>query len=243
MLERFLDLPNHLSASPLFAVTLSLAAFGLASLIAQKLKNPIWLPPLVLGMFIVAFTLWFFDVDFKKYKTGAYAIEFFLAPATVALAIPLYQQFYHIRKLFLPILITLFSGGLFAVASVLFFVKIFDLDFLMAASLAPKSVTAPIAIGITKSLEGLPSLTISVVLIAGLITSLSAPIFAKILGIKNENVLGFTMGLNGHAFATSKAFEISYTTGAFSSLAMAVTGIYTALFLPFAKGILLYFFS
>lgn len=243
MLDRFLTLPAHLSATPLFAVALSLLAFGIASFVAQKLKNPIWLPPLVASMFIVALVLWLLKIDFDVYKQGAYAIEFFLAPATVALAIPMYQQIYHIRKLFLPIIITLASGGLVAVASVVLFAKIFGLDYLLAASLAPKSVTAPIAIGISKSLDALPSLSISAVLIAGIITSLVAPILAKIMRIKHPGVLGFTMGLNGHAFATSKAFELNYKAGAFSSLAMATTGIYTAIFLPFAKGILEYFFN
>lgn len=243
MIDRILALPQHLSATPLFAVALSLIAFGVASFITKKLKDPIWLPPLVLGVCLVALVLWLFKIDFETYKRGAYVIDFFLAPATVALAIPLYQQFYHIRKLFFPILITLITGGIVAIASVVFFAKIFDLDFLIIASLAPKTVTAPIAIGVANSLTGLPSLTVSAVLIAGLITSLSAPVLAKWLKIEDESVLGFSMGLSGHAFATSKAFELSYTTGAFSSLAMAVTGIYIALFLPFAKNLLQYLFS
>lgn len=243
MLDRFLSLPAHLSATPLFAVALSLLAFGIAFFVTQKLKNPIWLPPLIASMFIVALVLWLFKIDFNTYKKGAYVIEFFLAPATVALAIPMYQQFYHIRKLFFPILISLVSGGLVAVISVVLLAKIFGLDYLLAASLAPKSVTAPIAIGISKSLDALPSLSISAVLIAGIITSFGAPILAKIMRIENPSIIGFAMGLNGHAFATSKAFEINHKAGAFSSLAMATTGIYTAIFLPFAKGILEYFFS
>jgi putative effector of murein hydrolase len=157
-----------------------------------------------------------------------------LGPATVALGIPLYQQMHHVRALWRPILCTLPVAATLAAVYAVVIAWALGATPLVLASLAPKSVTAPIAIGITEQLGGSVPLMMGGLLVTGVVATLFVDLLSRVLSITDDRILGFALGLNGHAVGTARAFEISRTAGAFASLGMGLTGVFTALILPLA---------
>ena len=194
-------------SGPMLSIGLTLAAFIAAQWLFAKLRRPLWMPPVLIVL---------------------------LGPATVALGVPLYQQMHHIRALWRPILFTLPIAATLAAGYALGIAWLMGASPLVMASLAPKSVTAPIAMGIANQLGGSVSLTLGGLLVTGVLASLFVEWLTRWLNITDERIIGFTLGLNGHAIATARAFEISPLAGAFSSLGMGLTGVFTALFLPLA---------
>ncbi|MGO1750828.1 MAG: LrgB family protein, partial [Marinobacter sp.] len=172
------------------------------------------------------------SVDYVSYQEGALWITVLLGPATVALGIPLYQQIHHIRAMWLPIVVTLPLAATLAGVYAVVIAWAMGATPEVLASLAPKSVTAPIAIGITKQLGGSVPLLMGGLLITGVVATLFVDLLAKWASIEDERILGFALGLNGHAIGTARAFEISHTAGAFASLGMGLTGVFAALILP-----------
>jgi len=172
-------------------------------------------------------------IGFEEYEQGARWLTVLLGPATVALGVPLYQQMHHIRALWKPILVTLPLAATLAAVYALGIAWLMGASPLVLSSLAPKSVTAPIAMGIAEQLGGSVSLTLGGLLITGVLASVFVDWCVRWLNIKDDRIIGFALGLNGHAIGTARAFEISPTAGAFSSLGMGLTGVFTALFLPF----------
>lgn len=230
--ERIIAAPDALSAGPMFAVGLTLSAFFAGNWLFVRLKRPLWMPPVVLSAVMLAAVIALLSVDYVNYQQGAFWITVLLGPATVALGIPLYQQIHHIRAMWVPIVVTLpLAATLAAVYAVLIAWGLGATPEVLA-SLAPKSVTAPIAIGITEQLGGSVPLLMGGLLITGVVATLFVDFLAKWLPVRDERILGFALGLNGHAIGTARAFEISHTAGAFASLGMGLTGIFTALILP-----------
>tara|TARA_R110002167_G_scaffold299855_1_gene504197 strand:+ start:421 stop:1134 length:714 start_codon:yes stop_codon:yes gene_type:complete len=222
----------HLLQTPLLPVAMTLIAFQLGVTLFNRLKHPAWLPPIVSGGLILVAMLALLPMDYSQYYMGAKWLSFLLGPATVALAIPLFLQFHRIRALLLPISITLLLGAPLAAGLAMLIAWGLGAETAILLSLGPKSVTAPIAVSLAELLGGIGSLAVGIVALTGVVGSLFAPLLCRWMGCKDERILGFVMGLNGHGIATARAFEISPTTGAFSSLAMGLTGAYTALFLP-----------
>lgn len=233
-MEQLTALIQHLAQTPLLPVALTLLAYQAGLALFQALKRPAWLPPIVAGSLILVPVIALLPMDYDTYYSGARWISFLLGPATVALAIPLFLQFRHIRELFVPIAVTLCLGAPLAAGLALGLAWALGADATVLASLAPKSVTAPIAVSLTEQLGGVVPLAVGIVALTGVLGSLFAPLFCRWLKIDDERILGFVMGLNGHGIATARAFEIGPRTGAFSSLAMGLTGTFTALLLPLA---------
>lgn len=230
--ERFIAFPDALSAGPMFAIGLTLSAFFAGNWLFARMGKPLWMPPVVLSAVMLAAVIALLSVDYVNYQRGAVWITVLLGPATVALGIPLYQQIHHIRALWVPIVVTLpVAATLAAVYAVLIAWGLGATPEVLA-SLAPKSVTAPIAIGIAEQLGGSVPLLMGGLLITGVVATLFVDLLAKWLPVSDERILGFALGLNGHAIGTARAFEISHTAGAFASLGMGLTGVFTALILP-----------
>ncbi|WP_207062669.1 LrgB family protein [Motiliproteus sp. SC1-56] len=236
-MERITALAEHLSQTPLLPVALTLLAYQLGLMLFQKLKRPAWLPPIVAGSLLLVPMIALL-LDYATYYSGAKWISFLLGPATVALAVPLFLQFRHIRELFVPIAVTLCVGAPLAAGLALGIAWLLGADLAVLASLAPKSVTAPIAVSLTEQLGGVVPLAVGIVALTGVLCSLFAPLCCRWLKIEDERILGFVMGLNGHGIATARAFELGHQAGAFSSLAMGLTGAFTALLLPLAWALL-----
>lgn len=232
MTERLWSLVEVLSASPTLAIGLTLGAFFAGNWVFARIGRPLWLPPVVLAAVMLSATIAVLSLDYAQYQDGARWLTVLLGPATVALGIPLYQQMHHIRALWRPILCTLPVAATLAAVYAVVIAWALGATPEVLASLAPKSVTAPIAIGITEQLGGSVPLMMGGLLITGVVATLFVDLLAGLLPVDDERILGFALGLNGHAVGTARAFEISHTAGAFASLGMGLTGVFTALILP-----------
>ena len=233
MNNAFDELLSVWTAGPMLSIALTLAAFLLANWLFARFRRPLWMPPVLIAALLLAAVVALSDIGFEEYEQGARWLTVLLGPATVALGVPLYQQMHHIRALWKPILVTLPLAATLAAVYALGIAWLMGASPLVLSSLAPKSVTAPIAMGIAEQLGGSVSLTLGGLLITGVLASVFVDWCVRWLNIKDDRIIGFALGLNGHAIGTARAFEISPTAGAFSSLGMGLTGVFTALFLPF----------
>ncbi|ERP91390.1 membrane protein [Marinobacter sp. ES-1] len=233
MNNAFAELLSVWTAGPMLSIALTLAAFLVANWLFARFRRPLWMPPVLIAALLLATVVALSGIGFEEYEQGARWLTVLLGPATVALGVPLYQQMHHIRALWKPILVTLPLAATLAAVYALGIAWLMGASPLVLSSLAPKSVTAPIAMGIAEQLGGSVSLTLGGLLITGVLASVFVDWCVRWLNIKDDRIIGFALGLNGHAIGTARAFEISPTAGAFSSLGMGLTGVFTALFLPF----------
>jgi predicted murein hydrolase (TIGR00659 family) len=231
-MNEFQEIWVYLSASPLLHLTLTLVAFQIGSFVYQRAKlNPLCNPVLFAVVLVVAVLL-LTDTPYDVYFEGAQFVHFLLGPATVALAVPLYRQFDKVRKSALAIFVSLICGSLTASISAVAIAYVMGAGELSLVSIAPKSVTAPIAMGIAEQLGGLPSLTAVLVILTGILGAMIGPIVLNILGIKNWQVRGFAMGVTSHGIGTARALQVNEVAGAFSGLAMGLNALATAILLP-----------
>lgn len=220
------------AAKPLFWLIITLATFLLALWINKLAQGTPLLHPVLVALFLLISFLWLTDTPYATYFQGAQFIHFLLGPATVALAVPLFDHLERIKQLWLPLLVACISGAVTAALSVLLIGALWDMPTAMLLSLAPKSVTSPIAIGIAEKLGGYPSLAAGLVLITGAMGCFLAPLVFKVLKVEDDAIKGFAMGVAAHGFGTAAALEISMLAGAFSGLAMGLTGLLSAFILP-----------
>ena len=222
----------YLAASPLLWLTATLVCY----LAAQRLhrlggESPL-LNPVAIAVTLLIGLLQVTGTRYQTYFDGAQFVHFLLGPATVALAIPLYRQRERLRTLALPILIALPTGVATAALSAVGLGVLCGADPVTLVSLAPKSATAPVAMGISQKLGGLPSLTAVLVVSTGIVGAVLGPGLLRLLGCRDEAVKGFAMGLGAHGIGTARAFQLSPVMGAFAGLAMALSAFGTALMLP-----------
>lgn len=228
------ELRDHLFATPIPAIALTLAAYLISLKLFTRMGRPSWCPPVLVAALMIAALLWVMGIDYNDYRRGAGWLMLLLGPATVALAVPLYQQKHHIIALWRPILISLPPAALLAALYSVGLAWALGASPQVIASLAPKSVTAPIAIGIIEQIGGSIPLMMGGLLITGVMATTFVGLFARWMNITDQRILGFALGVNGHAIGTVRAFELGPTSGAFASLGMSLTGIFSALFLPLA---------
>ncbi|TVQ66461.1 MAG: LrgB family protein [Oceanospirillales bacterium] len=222
----------YFAARPLFWIVVTMIAFLVATWINRKAGGTALLHPVFVSMLMIIGLLMLTKTDYNTYFEGAQFIHFLLGPATVALAVPLYDHLARIRRLLLPILLTCITGSVFAAATALAVGIAMDGDTRLLLSLAPKSVTSPIAIGISEQIGGYPSLSAGLALLTGIIGCLAAPLVFKLLKLKSETAMGFSLGLSAHGFGTAYAMQTSALAGAFAGLAMGLTGVFSSLLLP-----------
>ena len=222
----------YLSASPLLWLTLTLVAYGLAYRIyrlggANPLLNPVATAVLVLVM-LLSLT----GTPYQTYFDGAQFVHFLLGPATVALAAPLYRQRQKLKALWLHVTAGLFVGLLVAALSAVMIAAALGASPVTVLSLAPKSVTAPIAMGISEKIGGLPSLTAVLVVLTGIIGAVSGTTLLRWLRVDDDSIKGVAMGVVSHGIGTARAFQVSREMGAFAGLAMALSAFASSLLLP-----------
>ena len=232
MLERLIGVPMTLSGTPMLAVGLTLGAFLAGNWVFTRMNRPMWLPPVVISGLLLSAVIALLPISYGNYREGAQWLTVLLGPATVALGIPLYQQMHHIKVMWRPIVVTLPIAATMAAVYAVVIAWALGATPEVLASLAPKSVTAPIAIGITEQLGGSVPLMMGGLLITGVVATLFVDLLGQVMKLEDERILGFALGLNGHAIGTVRAFDISPTAGAFASLGMGLTGVFTALILP-----------
>ncbi|WP_372990709.1 LrgB family protein [Sulfitobacter sp.] len=229
----------YLSATPLFHLTMTLVAFQVANFAFEKAgRNPLLNPVLGAVLLLVAMLL-LTDTDYGTYFEGAQFVHFLLGPATVALAVPLYRQWHTVRRSAVAILASLIAGSFTAIVTAVATAWFFGGSLPILASLAPKSVTAPVAMAIAEELGGLPSLTAVLVITTGIIGAMFGPGILNLIGVKDWRARGLAMGTASHGIGTARALQVNETAGAFSGLAMGLNALATALLLPVIWGILI----
>ncbi|NMF04326.1 LrgB family protein [Clostridium beijerinckii] len=222
---------NDMINSPVFGVLISIIAYEIGLLIKQKLKLSIFNPLLIAIIILITFLLKF-NINYDDYNSGGQIISFFLAPATIALALPLYKKFSLFKENALPILLGILFGAVSGMISVILLSKAFNLSSELTKSLIPKSITTPIGMALSKQLGGLPSVAVVAIIITGILGSIIGPFLYKILRINDKVAMGIAMGSSSHAVGTAKAMEIGEIEGAMSSLTIAISGIVTVLIAP-----------
>lgn len=220
--------------SPLFAISLTLAAYILALKAYLCSGRFALLHPTISGACLIAIALYALDRPFSDYYSNVDWLLFLLGPATVALAIPLYRQLHLLRDIAAPLLITTVLGGTFACLSALALAWVLGANQQTLLSLTTKSVTTPIAIVVTEGIGGVIAVAVSSVILTGVVAIVSIEWLFKKLDIQDDRLWGFCLGLAAHAIGTSRAFERSPVAGAFSSLALCLTGSFTAVAVPLA---------
>jgi len=222
----------YLSASPIMSIMVTLAAFLIASQINRLAGGSAFLHPVIVAIALIVAFLTLIDMNYQQYFEGAQFIHFLLGPATVALAVPLYDHLERVKQMFWPLIIACVSGIITAAVSTIAIVVGMGGSRETVLSLTPKSVTSPIAMGIAEKIGGYPSLTAGLVLVTGAIGCVLGPLMFKALKINDHSVQGFTMGLAAHGFGTAQSFTVSSVAGAFAGLAMGLTGMLSAFILP-----------
>lgn len=223
--------------SSLFGVVLSLAAFQVGAFIRKK-TGISFLTPLVTATAIIIVFLVIADIDYEVYNEGASLLRYFLTPATVCLAVPLYQKLQILKENFAAVIIGIVSGVFTSALSILACCLLFKLDHEMYVTLLPKSITTAIGISVSEEFGGIVALTTAAIIIAGNIGGMFAEIVFKVFRIKEPISKGLALGTASHVMGTSKAMEIGDVEGAMGSLAIAMAGIITVIVLPFFANII-----
>lgn len=231
---------------PIIWLLLTLAAYVLSDSLhqacARRPRIQPWFHPVLVSVILLMSLLYLAQVPYETYFKGAMPIHLMLGPATVALAIPLYANLQRIHQYLLPIVIALIVGSLVGILSGLVIGHALGLSTQSLISIAPKSVTTPIAMALAQHAGGNVSLAAGVVILTGIFGAvLAVPLF-QLLRIDDEIAQGFAMGIAAHGVGTSRAIQLSETTGAFAGLAMGLNGILTSLILSLVLGGWFYFF-
>lgn len=223
-MEKYLD-------NPIFGVAITIIAFSLSKILNKKFETPIFNPILISITGIIIF-LSIFRIDYSIYNNGASIISFFLGPATVVLGVPLYKQRKLLVEEFFPIMMGILIGSTVGIVSLISLSKLFNLEDILILSLIPKSTTSAIAIDISKSIGGNPSITIAFVIITGIFGYIVSPFLLKIFKIDNKIAKGISIGTASHVIGTVKALELGEVEGAMSSLAIGLAGLMTVVLAP-----------
>ncbi len=222
----------YLSTTPLTGLTVTLIAYSMGYRLYQYANSNPLLNPVVTAIVALIIFLELTGVSYATYFEGAQFVHFLLGPATVALAIPLYQQCAKIRQRLLSLAITLVTGAIVGAGSSMGIAWLLGASIETQLSLAPKSVTTPVAMGISEQIGGLPSLTAVLVVATGIIGAVMGTTLFKLLRIEDDAVKGVALGIAAHGMGTARAFQLNKEMGAFSGLAMALSALTTALMLP-----------
>ncbi len=219
--------------SSLFWLALTIILFQVFSWIFHYFKRFPLLQPVALSIALLVVCLMIFKVEYKTYFEGSSLLHYLLGPSTVALAIPLYEKRAKLFSLWKPLAFSLFMGSLFGILSALAVGKLFGASLLILKSVAAKSVTTPIAIGITEKVGGDISLTAVMVIATGVFGAIAGLTFLRFFPFKDEEAQGFAMGMACHGIGTARCFQESVEFGTFAGLAIGLNGLTTALLLPF----------
>ena len=222
----------YLAASPLLALTLTLLAYMGGSWLYHRSRQNALLNPVLIAVCVIVGLLVVTDTDYGTYFEGAQFVHFLLGPATVALAVPLYRQVQQVKRSLLAIIVAVISGSLTAALSAVGIAWLLGASESTILSMAPKSVTAPVAMGISEQLGGLPTLTAVVVILTGITGAIVATGLLRLLRVKDWRAGGLAIGVASHGIGTARAFQVSEVAGAFSGLAMGLNALATAILIP-----------
>ncbi|WP_425407136.1 LrgB family protein [Hwanghaeella sp.] len=233
------DIWVYLSASPLAGLTFTLVAYQIGLWIHNRCDRHPLVNPVLIAVALLSGLLILTDTEYGVYFDGAQFVHFLLGPATVALAVPLYRQFAHVKRSAAALAVALVAGSLTAAGSAVMIAWMMDASRELLVSLAPKSATAPIAMAIAEDMGGLPTLTAVLVMLTGIIGAAFGTGILSLIRVRDPRVLGFALGLASHGIGTARAVQLGETAAAFSGLAMGMNGLATAVLLPLIATLLL----
>ncbi|HZW46253.1 MAG TPA: LrgB family protein [Microvirga sp.] len=233
MSDQAFSLWVYLSQTPLLWLVVTLGAYVVADRLSQAFGRHPLCNPVLVSVVAVALVLWVTGTSYPIYFEGAKFVHFLLGPATVALAIPLYENRRIVLRAIVPMVAALIVGSVTAIVSAVAVARWFDAPRSILISLAPKSVTAPVGMGITETLGGDPALTAILIMLTGVIGSIMVTPLMNGLRMKDWRARGFAVGLASHGIGTARAFQVHSLAGTFAGIAMGLNALVTALLLPF----------
>ena len=222
---------EFLSSSSVWGAALTISCYCLFFLLQKRLRAG-WCNPLLLSCILIGGFLLTGQIPYVEYSRTSSFLSWLLLPATVSLAIPLYEQWTLLRKSLTAILCGITAGVCTSLFCTLILAKLFHLDASIAVSILPKSVTTAIGADVSQELGGIPSLTIVLIILTGIVGNMMAPLLSRCFCLKSPIARGIAIGSASHAIGTAKALEMGEVEGAMSSLSIAVSGVLTAFFCP-----------
>lgn len=228
----FAEIWSYLSEGPLLWLTATLAAYAIGDACFRAAGRKPWVNPVLIAVLLLALLLQISGTSYATYFEGAQFVHFLLGPATVALALPLWDNLPRLRRVLLPLAAALLAGSATAVVSALAIASAMGVEGEILASLAPKSATAPVALGISDRLGGSPTLTAVLVILTGIIGAICTTPLLNALRIRDWRARGFATGVAAHGIGTARAFQVNATAGAFAGLGMGLNAVLTAFLAP-----------
>lgn len=227
-----LDIWSYLAEGQLLWLTLTLLAYLIGDGCFRLAGRKPFVNPVLISMILLSVLLITTDTSYATYFEGAQFVHFMLGPATVALAVPLWSNWQKVKDAAIPMLAALFAGAFVAMASAVAIGAAFGLRGDVLLSLVPKSATSPVAIGVAEAIGGLPTLTVALVLITGVIGAVVTTPLLNAIGVRDYRARGFATGVAAHGIGTARAFQVHGTAGAFAGIGMVLNAILTALLAP-----------
>jgi predicted murein hydrolase (TIGR00659 family) len=230
--DEFLELWVFLEATPLLWLTVTVVAYAIGDGLSKRANRHPLANPVVVSAGLVAVVLLLTSTSYTTYFSGAQFVHFLLGPATVSLAVPLVANWPEVKRHGAAIIAALLAGAVTAVASVYGLAVLFGLEGAVLWSLVPKSVTTPIAMGISVEFGGIASLTAVFVIMTGILGAIMVTPVMNALRIKDPAARGFAVGVAAHGIGAARAFQVNPVAGLFAGIAMAFNGLATAMLVP-----------
>ncbi|PLX42585.1 MAG: CidB/LrgB family autolysis modulator [Deltaproteobacteria bacterium] len=222
---------SSLTADPTFGLFISIGTYALAKELYRRVRHPLLNPVTVTIAAIIVFILTL-DIKYDDYMEGGQYLHYLLGPSVVALALPIYERRERILKMARPIIISILTGSLVSILSATFIAYLLGGTREVILSLAPKSVTTPIALGVSEKIGGLPPLTATIVVLTGCIGGAVGPEFCRLIGVKNIFAVGIAVGTSSHGIGTARMMDEDITGAAYSGLSIGLAGMITAYIMP-----------
>ncbi|MEO7057094.1 MAG: LrgB family protein [Caldimonas sp.] len=231
-MDDFVQLWVYLSSTPLFGLTATLVTYAAALAVYERLGRAPWANPVLWSVVVIGAVLVVTRTAYPVYFAGAQFIHVLLGPAVVALAWPLWQRRIEVRRRGVPLLLAALAGGSVAAASAVAGAWLFGMPIDVMLSLAPKSVTAPVAMGIAERIGGVPALSAVFAVLTGMVGALSAKYLFNLIGIRSWAVRGFALGTAAHGIGAARALQVHPDAGAYAGIALGLQVLWASLLMP-----------
>ena len=222
---------DWLTTSPLFGITLTLAAYALGRWLHHRTRSPLFQPVLV-AMVVIVVVLKVGDISYADYLTGGSYVGFWLGPATVALALPLHHEWHLVRRAAIPVLTGVLAGTVVSICSAILVTDLAGGDRELQLTMAPKAATTPVSLALSAQIGGIPALTAALTIVAGITGAILGPWLLDRVGVRDPRARGIAMGSVTHGIGTARALAESRTEGAFSALCMGLAAVATSVLVP-----------
>lgn len=232
MTSRLADIWVYLAQSPLLWLALTVTVYVAADRLHRSLRRHPAANPVLVAVLALLAVLTASRTPYQAYFEGAQFVHFLLGPATVALAVPLHRELRRERSRAVPLTIALVAGSVTAVVTAVGAARLMSASRATLLSLAPKSATTPVAMGVAEKIGGLPSLTAALVILTGILGAVVGSAVLRLVRVRDPVAIGFAFGVASHGIGTARAFQLDEQAGAFSGLGMGLNALVTALLLP-----------